>query len=68
MGTQAVEPVRIKVACINWSYANAPHAVVYLTGGRYGRHLHIGYFPDQAEAMTHADLVAARLRAMGGPA
>jgi hypothetical protein len=45
---------RFRVACINWSHAAAPHAVVYLEG-MFDR-----YFATWAEAIEWADRTARR--------
>jgi hypothetical protein len=46
---------RWRVACINWSHADAPHAVVYLEG-MFDR-----YFTTWSEAIEWADMTARRL-------
>ena len=51
---------RVKVACINWLHADAPHALVYLWDGE-----EMGattYCDTWAEAMTVADRWAGLLR------
>lgn len=53
--------VRIKVACCNWSHADAPHAAVYFTGPGTD-HWRDAYFGTWAEAMAFADRLAESMR------
>ena len=57
------EPVRVKVACINWSHPTAPHAIVYLTGGEFAERVPSVFVDNHANAITYADGLATRLRA-----
>ena len=45
---------RWKVACINWSSPDAPHAAAYLVGPD-GSAIFVCYFPIHAEAIAFAD-------------
>jgi hypothetical protein len=49
---------RVKVACINWGHADAPHAASYVL--RNGAADALAFHPTWADAMKRADRIAAR--------
>lgn len=58
-----MKPYRWKVACINWTYPDAPHAIAYSVGDD-GHMIYSQYFPTHAEAITFADDIAKRAHRM----
>lgn len=52
-GDAVHHPFRFRVACINWSHRDAPHAVAYLM--RNGEMVADWFFDTHAEAIAFAD-------------
>ena len=53
--------VRVKVACINWSHPDAPHAMTYMVTAA-GERTHTRACGTWAEAMARADWLADIIR------